>query len=90
MWETRSIILTDDQLCMYDHDFIKTTWQKLLCVCEDKFEFENPRHNPLVLATPHLALKDQNFLLTKTKFAFNRVLLPIQQYQSEQAHLFRS
>ena len=26
----------------------------LMCVCEDKFEFENPRRNPLILAAPHL------------------------------------
>ena len=31
-------------------------------VCEDKIEFENPRHNPLILAASHLTLTVQNFL----------------------------
>ena len=32
-------------------------------VCEDKYEFENLRRNPFILAAPHLALTVQNLLL---------------------------
>ena len=33
-------------------------------VCEDKFKFENPRCNQLILTAPHLTLTVQNLLLT--------------------------
>ena len=33
-------------------------------VCEDKFEFKNPKRNPQILAAPHLTLTEQNFVLT--------------------------
>ena len=36
-----------------DFQYIKTN------VCEDIFEFENPRRNPKILAAPHLALTVQ-------------------------------
>ena len=43
--------------------------KKLTKMCEDIFEFENPRHNLQILAAPHLALTEQNFLLTE-QFSF--------------------
>ena len=38
---------------------------------EEKFEFVNPRHNPNVLATPHLVLREQNLSLTEHCYLFN-------------------
>ena len=44
-------------------------------MCEDKFEFESPKRNPLILAAPHLALTEQNLPLTEhvheNKFEFD-------------------
>ena len=37
-------------------------------VCENKCEFENPRHNPYILAAPHLASTIKNFLLPEQNF----------------------
>ena len=38
---------------------------KIIHVCEDKYEFENPRRNPYILAAPNLALTEQTLLLTE-------------------------
>ena len=41
---------------------------KTICdVCENEFEFENPRRNPQILAVTPLMLTGQNFLLTEQK-----------------------
>ena len=48
---------------------LQKIWRKLRIrkkknyVCEDKFEYENPRRKPKMLTEPHLALTAQNFLL---------------------------
>ena len=49
---------------------------------EDKFEFENPRHNPQILAAPDLKLTEQNLFLTELQCSvpFKRILLHLNNF----------
>ena len=52
-------------------------------MCKDKSEIKNRRQKPTILAAPL-------FASNRVNVAINRALLAISQYQTEQAHLFRS
>ena len=47
----------------------------LFHVCEDKFQLQNPRRNPYILAAPHLALIVQNLPWTELCWLFHSIHL---------------